>query len=248
METDEIVITVVASVSVAVLGYVVNGWRERDFERRRTNYHSKLRTFKDINDAAMRILNLDAAIRLLINGELADAHKNEEHFWQLMLLSSTAREIEAPLGTGVVASISEKFDAISSKWTRRGQEKATEQWVAGTIGSLILLYSRAMIHELTKLNKAEGDSLIVAETYEVRNAVGAVGRCLNKELNLKGGVEGSDAEGSTQPSPELARLVLAMQLAMRMELRLSMRSWFGRRWPFYRDEETHVDPFRVNPS
>ncbi len=66
MPVEDFIPLIVGSVLVLFLGYVLNGWRQRDFERRRTNYHAKLEHFREINEGAMRLANALAYFRTLL--------------------------------------------------------------------------------------------------------------------------------------------------------------------------------------
>src|SRR5437867_2282641 len=50
-EIDIALVTVAGSFVLAVVSYLLNGWSNRSFERRKTNYHAKLAAFQEMNVA-----------------------------------------------------------------------------------------------------------------------------------------------------------------------------------------------------
>ena len=85
---------ILASVLIAVIGYWLNGWRERSFERRRVNYSEKVEIFNciitDMNILWLNLRSVNELFRILprnkndeIQGPLFFTHLNEGFILQL---------------------------------------------------------------------------------------------------------------------------------------------------------------------
>ena len=232
-EIDVALITLAGSVVLAVVSYLLNGWRERSFERRKTNYHSKLTAFQQINTASQGLSNAYLYLRWLssVDWEKRDI---DDSLPQAMMFVALAREEEAPLGTGVSQSLASEYEKIASETGERQKRAAAVRWTEGATQSLGILWVRLLTYHLNRLGKAGADALLVAETSAVQ---GAIGRLVNHVgTQLKSVEETADKRRPKLPDIESLRkdlvpLVWTLQMAMRDELTLTMLSnWGRRRW------------------
>lgn len=231
-DLDAALVTVAASFVLAVVSYLLNGWRERSFERRKTNYHSKLAAFQQINTASQGLSSAYLYLRWLSSVDW-EKEDTDTALAQAVMFVALAREEEAPLGSGVSQGLATEFEKIGSKSGERRQRAAAEKWMEGATLSLVILWVRLLTYHLNRLAKAGADALLVAETPAVQNAIGKLVEHVSTQLKS---VE--EATGRRKPKlpdieslrADLTPLLWTLQMAMRNELTLTMLSSWGRRW------------------
>ena len=230
-EIDVVLVSVAGSLGLAVVGYLLNGWRDRSFERRKTNYHAKLAAFREINVAIQGLSNAYLYLSW-VSGVDWDREKRDDKLGIALTLVALAREEEARLGTKVSQSLAEEFEKVAAESDERRQRAVADRWLEGTIPSLLFLWLRLLVFNLNSLGKASSDALLVAETPAVQNAIGALVQHVGDQLrsveattNLKK-PKLPDIEAIRK---ELSPLVWKLQMTMREDLLLTMLSTWGRR-------------------
>lgn len=183
-DIDSVILAIAGSTVAIIVGYVLNGWRERDFERRKTNYHSKLAAFKEINEAIWGLGCAYVYLRMIFDMAKRPSG-NEAPIGEMLTLASLARDLENPLGTKTSECLIERWNSIGTQ-TRppgRSDEDEVGDWLAGAGMSLTVLYGRVLNHHFGVLAKASLDASLVAETELVEEAIGDLGSYLTKKLN-----------------------------------------------------------------
>jgi len=243
-ELEVTLMAIIGSIIIAIIGYFANGWRERSFERRKTNYHMKLRAFREINDSSLDLINVYQYLRKL-SAKNWEETEFDQALQEILLLSVLAREVEAPVGTKVADKRAKAFEKIGSIFGSRRREKAAEGWIEGQIPSLFYLYIRVLAFHLNRLGKASADALLVAETPAVQIEIGKIVNHIQEQYDAIESVTSKEIEESDvdrkirlikikEFDTVIGQLIINLQFAMRFELNLTMLSWFGQKWLGYK--------------
>lgn len=179
---DAVILTIIGSTIAIILGYILNGWRERDFERRKTNYHSKLTAFMKINEAMWGLGSAYVYLRMMLS-IAEEPPEDEAALGETLMLAALSHDLEEPLGTSISHQIIDKLNSIGAIPNGKPQEDALTSWTLGARGGLIVLYVRVLLHHAGKLAKAGSDALLVAETPSVQEAVGKLLAHLEQKFN-----------------------------------------------------------------
>lgn len=234
MPVEDFIPWIVGSVLLLFLGYLLNGWRERDFERRRTNYHAKLEHFREINEGAMRLVNALTYFRTLLRrtwevkpGDFQSA------LWDMIGFAALARDEETPLGTQVVEKIMRDLKEASLHDDDEGRESALRDWLDATLVSLAYLWVRVLVYHITRLNKIGWDVLLVAETPVVVATVNGLIDHMLKELSQIDEAEPGAGEITVDQiekfQKRLTPFLEALLNAMRHEIQLTLAGPIERR-------------------
>lgn len=180
---DSVILTIGGSAAALILGYVLNGWRERNFERRKTNYHSKLAAFKEINEAIWGLDNAYVYLRMVIDIAEHPA-ETESTANEVLVYTSIARDLEVPLGTKTCEGVISDWNSISHKVPPAKESDKDEvlDWLVAAGMNLTILYLRALNYHFGKLIKASLDARLVAKTTLVEKAIEDLGKYLSKKL------------------------------------------------------------------
>jgi len=243
-ELEVTLMAIIGSIIIAIIGYFANGWRERSFERRKTNYHMKLRAFREINDSSLDLINVYQYLRKL-SAKNWEETEFDQALQEILLLSVLAREVEAPVGTKVADKRAKDFEKIGSIFGSRRREKAAEGWIEGQIPSLFYLYIRVLAFHLNRLGKASADALLVAETPAVQIKIGKIVNHIQEQYDAIESVTSKEIEESDvdrkirlikikEFDTVIGQLIINLQFAMRFELNLTMLSCFGQKWLGYK--------------
>ncbi len=160
---------IIASFVLAV-GYFLNGHRQRQLEKRTTNYHTKLSAFQKVNEAAVGLIGGLIGLRNLLALPWDKAPSDEEIFevaWQLAL----AREAERPLSTDIVEILSNEFKEASQVDGNEARSKALQEWTEATHVSLIFLYARVLAYHIDSLTLQASQADIVSDNDDVESAL-----------------------------------------------------------------------------
>ena len=110
----DLVGSILVSSIILAVGYFLNGHRQRQLEKRTTNYHAKLSASQKVNEAAVGLIGGSIGLRNLLALPWEKTPSEQEIFevaWQLAL----AREAERPLSTDIVEILSNEFKEASQE-------------------------------------------------------------------------------------------------------------------------------------
>ncbi len=226
MAIEDFIPWIVGSVLLLLVGYLLNGWRERSFERKRTNYHAKLEHFRKINDAVMHLSNAAVYFRMLLERDWESGGEDLQAFWDMAWFASLARDEETPLGTQVVEKIVEDLKKASLHDDEDTRESAFRDWVDVTRVNLAIVWIRVLAFHFNRLSKVSMDVRLVAESPVVLLTVDNLAARVMEEL----GAEAEDGAAVNSISPErvkefqkrLSPAILALQDAMRHEIQITL--------------------------
>ena len=225
-------VTVVGAASIVILGYFLNGWRERSFERKRTNYHSKLRAFREINQACQ---DLTAAYAYWREASQWDTEKADlqELVASVVVMSSFSQDLEKNLGTSICRNILDDYRKIRDQTN----DEATREWADDAVATIVLLTARLARHSADLLMRAGDDAFIVSEEEAVQHWITVIRKKVKGDLQdlpevpMKTLLRPDFAKFSR----EIAPYVTNLQDAMRHELNLTMLSSIGQHIYRYRN-------------
>lgn len=217
-------VTIIGAAFIAILGYFLNGWRERSFERKRTNYHSKLRAFREINQACQ---DLTAAYAYWREASQWDTEKADlqELVASIVVMSSFSQDLEKNLGTSICKSILDDYPKIRDQTNT----ETTREWADDAVATIVLLTARLARHSADLLMRAGDDVFIVSEEKAVQHWITVIRKKMKKDLE-----DLPEVPMKTLLTPdfeeflrEITPCVTNLQDAMRHELNLTMLSSAG---------------------
>jgi len=220
---ESVVIAVIGSACLAVLGYVANGWRERSFQRKKTNYEAKLAQFSEISHwlSIMR----EALMHFEKWPPSADEREGGSAWFEVRQIVQGTLEISM---LAMRDADSEELRAIKEE-IHKNPDMETEHLSVYESRARIMCYG-AIDAVLTNLRARVDLGRIVADTDEIRDAFGdvlkstgdfttAIAKCYDKA--------GTQVNEALLTSYEVSASI--MHLAMNFELKVTLMTWVGLR-------------------
>lgn len=164
--------SILGAAIVLLVGYLVNGRFQRRLQRETTNYHAQLEAYKEVNRAAVRMMNALSGMRVLYSLTGKESYSDSELFdiaWQM----GPAREAEAPLGTDAVQRMAKGLETAT-----RDNEKSTQEWAGTTRIGLLNVYSRAFDYQRVTIETNIANANLVSDSPEVNGALGKFETCV----------------------------------------------------------------------
>ncbi len=229
MAEIELISGIVGSALLLLLGYLLNGWRERDLERRKTNYNAKLTHFEAANET---LTYLSVSQDLFEQILLMDIRNPE--IWSLVgkfaAIASSVRQEEQVVGTDVAERILSDFkEATLSDAEER--EPELRNWLEANYPRLWMTALRLVTYHKNRLRQLGWNIELVSESQEVlqavRNIVGLVEDRIEKQLFRPEVHEKKEKSLWRAVGTELVQANRTFQTAMRDELRKTLRPPLG---------------------
>ncbi len=230
MAEIELIAGIFGSAFLLLLGYLLNGWRERDLERRKTNYHAKLTHFEGVNES---LLHLFESLQLFEQIHLTDIRDPEiwQLVWKLAGIASSVRQEEQVVGTNVAERILSDFKEPTMAEAGE-QEPQLRNWVEANYPGLWLTGVRLVTHNKNRLKQLAWNIELVSESQEVFQAVGEMVSLVENRIEeqlLRPKMHGSEKKTLWRSvATELVEANKRFQTAMRNELRRTLRAPLGR--------------------
>ncbi len=226
MPVEDFIPWILGSVALLFVGYLLNGWRERSFERKRTNYHAKLEHFREIDDAVMHLSNVVVYFRMLLERDWESGGEDLQAFWDMAWFASLARDEETPLRTQVVEKIMEDLKKASLHDDEERRESAFRDWLEATLPSLAILWVRVLAFHFNRLTKLRMDVRLVAESpvvlLTVDNLAARVMEELGAEPEAGTTLDSISVERIKRFQKRLSPAILALQDSMRREIQITL--------------------------
>jgi hypothetical protein len=166
----DLVGSIIVSSLVLAISYFLNGYRQRQLEKRTTNYHTKLSAFQKVNEAAVGLIGGLIGLRNLLSTSWEDS-PSEEQIFEVAWLMALAREAERPLGTSIAESLSEDLKKATLAEDDEIRKKALGEWAEATYVSLIVLYTRVLAFHIDDLTLQASQADIVSDNDDVESAL-----------------------------------------------------------------------------
>lgn len=228
MPIEDFIPWIVGSFLLLFLGYLLNGWRERSLERKKTNYKAKLGYFERVNEDLGHLRAVIISLKIVANTAW-EKMKPEEAALELAYRTALARDEETSLGSTTMEANLKDFNIASSVENEGERKTALQNWMPKVGMSLIVLYSRLLVHYLNRLNQTGADVYLIAETPAVirdiqaiqKHAVAEVERT---DVNIEELKRIEEIEGRILP------LVDQLRRSMRAEVQQTLASFPEKRW------------------
>ncbi len=221
-------LTALAIATVSIIGaYLLNGWSERNLERRKTNYRAKLGHFEDANRILVRLFAVLIYARDILQ-EDPDSTDSKVLVATIMTHAALARDEETVLDSDVAERILDDLKAVSML-KEDDQEKGLDNWTRANYPGLVVLYLRLVTYHIHRFQSTIWNVQLVAETEQVLNGAASLIEMLLSGLH--GLMEGPEPRGDkpqdrlkrvTSLEKDLRDLNIAFQRAMRHELELTL--------------------------
>ncbi len=166
MPALEIVLSILGGAAVVLSGYLVNGRLQRHLQKATTNYHVKLEAYREVNRAAIGLINALVGLRnafAIRRGNTLTEDDISDLSWQM----GVARESEALLETDVIDRMSEDLNRASLQQSEQLQERA-----AAARTELLNVYSRAFAHQRDTIELQLAQANLVSQSKSVNAALG----------------------------------------------------------------------------
>ena len=228
MPIEDFIPWIVGSFLLLFLGYLLNGWRERSLERKKTNYKAKLGYFERVNEDLGHLRGIIISFKIVVNTPW-EKMKLEEASLELAYRTALARDEETSLGSRTMEANLEDFKTASSVEDEGERKTALQNWMAKVGISLIVLYSRLLVHYLNRLNQTGADVYLIAETPAVIRDIQAiqkraVAEVERTDVNIEELKRIEEIEGRILP------LVDQLRRSMRAEVQQTLASFPEKFW------------------
>ncbi len=228
MPIEDFIPWIVGSVLLLFLGYLLNGWRERSLERKKTNYKAKLGYFERVNEDLGHLRGVIIAFKIVANTAWEEMEL-EEATLELAYRAALARDEETSLGSTTMEANLEDLKIASAVEDKGERKTALQDWLTKVGMSLIVLYSRLLVHYLNRLNQTGADVYLIAETPAVIRDIQAIQEHAIAELqradaNIEELKRIEEIEGRIVP------LVDQLRRSMRAEVQQTLASFPEKLW------------------
>ncbi len=221
---------ILGSVLLLLLGYLLNGWRERSFERRKTNYHTKLKLFGRMNVAIVH-----AIIALSYFRQTVEAGTKGEDDMQLLLklkdFASWAATEDVERGSVLIQRLGETYPEFEGEIHGDVPTVPSDRLQQMRTG-LMSVWGYLLSSYMNEIKRHSWDVLSVGETSRIQTAVARLQTYLGKESDIQKIVQGETEEERMgvfrTTEEELQKINEELQASMRVEMGLTMKSWLGR--------------------
>ena len=235
MPNGEFLPWVLGSVALLLLGYLLNGWRERSFERRKTNYHTKLKLFGQMNAAIVHVFNTLINLRQTVEAG-TKGESDMELLLKLKNFASSAATEDVDIGPLLTQRLEETYPELRGEIQGDVATIPRERLNLMKTG-LVFVWAHLLSSYMNEVRRHSWDLLSVAETSRVHTTVTELLKYVRKASDIQRiaqeGPEGERVGIFRTTEEELQQINKELQDGMRLEMGLTMQSWLGR--VFFRD-------------
>ncbi len=224
----ELNIWILGSVLLLLIGYLLNGWRERSLERKKTNYKAKLGYFERVNEDVGHLRAVIISFKIVVNTAWEEMGEEEAPL-ELAYRIALARDEETSLGSTTMEANLEDLKIASAVEDKEEKRAGLHHWLDKAKVNLTVLYARLLVHYLNRLNRTGADVYLIAETPAVirdiqaiqKHAVAEVERT---DVNIEELKRIEEIEGRILP------LVDQLRRSMRAEVQQTLASFPEKLW------------------
>ena len=227
-ELETAMIGIFSAVSIAVVGYVLNGWRERSFERRKINYSKKLELFKGVNNTCDKIFMIYDDILTLGFDKMIEPEKAKAS--ELLYIMDFIPELGIPEKMNLYLNEIMKF--VNKSSTSPSIDLDAEGAKLFSLKVIPTLMNALSFH-MNALNRSTNDLVLICDTFVVPSYSAKISEYLMGQFAMmRNQFFGIEIENPNPPklstdSTDLEILIKKFSLAMRFELKATMLSWVG---------------------
>jgi hypothetical protein len=198
---------------IAVAGYGVTAKYQRDFEKRKINYQTKLTAYTRMTDTASGATANLIHFMIYLTDVWSGGDRNalDQAMIRTQILLSLTREDEKVVGAEAVKMCFDDLEALRGKHPDESEEqlKSYSDWIRITMMRLILLRVRLAIFHAQEFAKAFAEADIVTDNDDVEKAAGELFAYFNRvqlEWGNRAVIEGVTLETVLKENAEIDKL------------------------------------------